>query len=75
MYRKIGKIESCQDIPWDKEIIISGSIGKNTWLWRMSGIFKACSDNRLARFIDEHGVVTPFNEKDFLSLSILEKEK
>lgn len=39
-YNKTGVIDSWGDIPWNKQIIVSGSIGRNAWMWRMPGVFK-----------------------------------
>lgn len=68
-YNKTGVIDSWGDIPWNKQIIVSGSIGRNAWMWRMPGCFK--KNNGDAWFMDEHGMATHFNENDLISLNML----
>ena len=70
MYKKIGNIDGFNDIPWDKPIIITGSIGR-AWSHRMPGVFK--KDNNDFRFVNEFGMSTRFNNNDLISLNILEE--
>jgi hypothetical protein len=73
MYRVIGKINSFENIPWGKPIIITGSIdGNRAWFQRMPGVFKKDNDN--FRFVDDFGMSTCFEKNDFLSLNLLEKQ-
>lgn len=72
MYKKIGNIDSLNEIPWDKPVIITGEIDRNhAWFYRMAGMFKR--DNECLRFVDDFGMSTRFNNNDSISLSILEK--
>lgn len=74
MYKKIGKIENFEDIPWGKEIIITGSVdGNRAWLYRMRGTFK--KDDCNYRFVNEFGMPTHFNKQDKFSLNILQHEQ
>lgn len=70
MYRKIGEINGFDEIPWGKEIIITGSVG-NGWYWLAKGTFE--KNDTGFRFRDECGVCTQFAPGDFISLNVLEK--
>ena len=71
MYRIIGEIIHFNEIPWGKEVIVSGSIGRNHWFWHMKGVFKSQSGN--CRFENEFGMSTHLSPDDFISLNVLEK--
>ena len=71
MYRKIGEINNFSDIPWGKEIIITGSTGNESWVSRMKGVFK--KDSNGYRFENEFGMSTHFEPSSFISLNVLEK--
>ena len=74
IYKKVGNIDSLQDIPWDKKIIITGSIGgSRAWFQRMEGTFK--NDNNNFRFVNIYGTATCFSKDDFISLNILEYQE
>jgi len=70
MYRKIGEINGFSEIPWGKEIIITGSVG-NGWYWQAKGNF--IKGESSCRFKDECGVFTQFIPGDFISLNVLEE--
>lgn len=70
MYRKIGEINSFSEIPWGREIIITGSVG-NGWYWKAKGRFSRNENG--GRFQDECGACTQFAPGDFISLNVLEK--
>ena len=73
MYKLVGVIRNFNDIPFDKQIIIAGSInGNELWFHRMPGTFK--KDNDDYRFVNVHGMPTRFSKETPISLSILEKE-
>jgi len=73
MFKKTGNIDSFADIPWDKQIIITGSIaGNKSYFQRMEGTFRKDNDN--FRFVDDFGMSTHFNKNDSMSLNILEKQ-
>ena len=71
MYRKIGEIDSFGEIPWGKEIIVTGSIGNGDWVQRMKGVFEQNSNDY--RFKNEFGMSTRFSPGDFISLNVLEE--
>ncbi|TQI66249.1 hypothetical protein [Clostridium sp. KNHs216] len=70
MYKKVGEINRFSEIPWGKEIIITGSVG-NGWYWLSKGKFVR-GDNGL-HFRDDCGVYSQFAPNDFISLNVLEK--
>lgn len=70
MYKKIGEINGFSEIPWGKEIIITGSVG-NGWYWNAKGRFTKNENG--CRFQDDCGVCTQFIPSDFISLNVLEK--
>lgn len=70
MYRKIGEISAFSEIPWGKEIIITGSVGRG-WYWHAQGRFSRNENG--CRFQDECGVCTQFAPSNFISLNVLEK--
>ena len=55
-YKRIGAIESIFDIPMNKNLIVTGHVNKNDWMWCMGGMFKKKGDEII--FINEHGMVT-----------------
>ena len=71
MYRKIGEIDSFGEIPWGKEIIVTGSIENGDWVQRMKGVFEQNSNDY--RFKNEFGMFTRFSPGDFISLNVLEE--
>ena len=71
-YRKVGSIETFGDIPWGKVVIVTGSIGRRSWKWRMPGVFEKI--NGEARFNNEYGMSEVIDEGERISLSILEVE-
>lgn len=71
MYRRIGEIHGFNEIPWGKEIIITGSIGNGSWVQRMKGVFKKSKNDY--RFENEFGMNTCFAPSELISLNILEK--
>ena len=73
MYKLVGSINSFKDIPFDKQVIISGSIdGTQSWFHRVPGIFR--KDNDDYRFVDDHGMASRFRKETPLSLNVLERE-
>lgn len=73
MYEIIGKINSFEDIPWGKPVIITGSInGNRSWFHRMPGKFR--KDNNDFRFIDDFGMITRFERNASVSLNLLKKQ-
>jgi hypothetical protein len=68
-YNKTGVIDSWGDIPWNKPVVVTGVIGRNAWMWRMSGVFENNDGN--AWFMDEHGMATHFDENDLISLNMI----
>ena len=71
MYRKIGEINGFSEIPWGKEIIVTGSIGSGNWVQRMKGVFEQNSSDY--RFKNEFGMSTHLSPNDFISLNVLEE--
>ena len=73
MYKLVGIIRKFDDIPFDKQIIIAGSInGQEAWFHYMPGTFK--KDNDDYRFVNVHGMPTRFGKETPIALSVLEKE-
>jgi len=70
MYSKIGEITQFSEIPWGKEIIITGQVGSG-WYWNSKGVF--IKEERGCRFRDDCGVYTQFAPGDFISLNVLQK--
>ena len=71
-YKKVGSIETFREIPWGKPIIVTGLIGRDSWKWRMPGVFEKI--NGEARFYNEHGMSEVIDEGERISLNILEVE-
>lgn len=71
MYRKVGEINGFGEIPWGKEITITGGVGRG-WFWRMKGVFR--KGNGDFRFVDDFGMSTRFGRDDLVSLNLLEKQ-
>ena len=40
MTRAEARIGTIQEIPFDKDLIVSGNVNKTCWVWRMPGEFK-----------------------------------
>ena len=70
-YTTVGHITSFSEIPWGEPVIVSGSIGRDTWVQRMPGVFE--KKNGGHRFRDDYGMITAIDEKSFIAISILEK--
>lgn len=73
MYKKVGTIDHFEEIPFDRQVIISGGITRTDWVWRMPGIFR--KDNDDFRFVNEFEMSTRFNRDVSISLNVLEKEQ
>ena len=71
-YKMIGTIDSFEEIPWGKPVIVSGGIGQDAWMWRMPGVFEI--NNEKARFVNEHNIAKDFDKKTRISLNVLEVE-
>ena len=71
-YKKTGGIDSFYEIPWNKPIIVSGSIGRDAWMWHMPGVFER--NNGKARFMNEYGMAKNVDENTHISLNVLEAE-
>ena len=69
-YRKTGSIDSFNEIPWDKPVIVSGGIGNNAWMWRMPGTFER--NDGEPRFRDEYGMSKYVDKNTRISLNVLE---
>lgn len=72
-YNKVGTIDSFDEIPWGKPVIVSGGIGKDAWMWHMPGVFEI--NNGKARFVNECGMAKYLDEKTLISLNVLEVEE
>ncbi|MEK4824602.1 hypothetical protein NSS71_08585 [Niallia sp. FSL W8-0951] len=70
LYRKIGTIDNIFQIPFDKNLIITGRIG-NSWSYQMPGVFKK-NENKIV-FRNEHEISTVIDKNTEISLNILEK--
>ena len=71
-YKKIGTIDSFDEIPWGKPVIVSGGIGRDMWVWHMPGVFER--NNGMARFVNKCGMARHIDEKTFIALNVLEVE-
>lgn len=68
-YKKVGAIENISEIPFNTNIIVTGSVSGIGWMWRIEGIFKHEKSGIVFR--DIHGCVHHVDGN--ISLSILEK--
>lgn len=69
-YKKIGTIDSFEEIPWGKPVIVSGSIGRDAWMWQMPGVFEINDEKSM--FVNEHNMAKDFDKKTRISLNVLE---
>lgn len=69
--KKVASISSIEEIPWGKQIIVSGCIGYSFW-WKMTGTFTMTADNRI-KFTSRDGTVSFDDTDNLVSLSILEE--
>ncbi|MED3779377.1 hypothetical protein P4560_02270 [Heyndrickxia sporothermodurans] len=69
-YKKVGTIDNISEIPFDKNIIVTGRIGIG-WSWQMPGVFRQ-KENKIF-FRNEHEMSTVIDENTVISLNILEK--
>jgi hypothetical protein len=70
-FKKIGAIKSIADIPFDEDLIVSGSVNKTCWVWRMPGEFKRKGNEVI--FEDTHGMTSTVDEK--INLAIITRKK
>lgn len=69
-YMKIGTIDGISEIPFNKNVIVSGRVDKTGWMWQMGGLFEK-KGNEIV-FKNEYGMTTKVEEEE-ISLNILEK--
>lgn len=69
-YKTIGTIDDISEIPFDKNLIVTGNIG-GSWKWRMPGVFKKSGSKIVFR--NEHEMSTKIDENTEIGLNILEK--
>ncbi len=69
-YKRIGTIDNISQIPFDKNLIVTGRIG-NGWSWQMPGVFK--KQENMIVFRNEHEMSTVIDKNTEISLNILEK--
>ena len=69
-YKKIGTIDSFDEIPWDKLVVVTGGIGRDAWLWRVPGVFE--KNNGKPRFRDRNGMNIYFSENVRIGLNVFE---
>lgn len=69
-YRKIGTLDNISEIPFNRNIIVSGRVDKTGWMWQMGGTFK--KEKNQIIFKNDYGMTTKVEEKE-ISLNVLEK--
>lgn len=69
-YKRIGTIDNISQIPFDKDLILTGRIG-NGWSHQMPGVFKKQGNKIVFRNVYEMSTV--IDENTDISLNILEK--
>lgn len=69
-YKRVGTIDNISQIPFDKNIIVTGIIG-NGWSWKMPGVFKKQGNKIIFR--NMHGMSTEIDENTEIGLNILEE--
>lgn len=70
VYKRIGTIDNISQIPFNKNLIVTGRIG-NGWSWQMPGVFKK-QENKIV-FRNEYEMSTEIDENTVISLNVLEK--
>jgi len=56
MTRAEARIGTIQEIPFDKDLIVSGNVNKTCWVWRMPGEFKRKGNEVI--FENTHGTTS-----------------
>ncbi len=70
-YKKIGTIDDISELPFNKNVIVSGRVDKTGWMWQMGGVFGKRGDKIV--FIDNViGMAREVKEGE-IGLNILEK--
>ncbi|MDO6451741.1 hypothetical protein [Oceanobacillus profundus] len=69
-YKKVGTIDGMSEIPFNKTIIVSGSIG-DRWMYQMEGSFKKQGNEIVFRNV--HEMSTKIEDDTVIGLNILEK--
>ena len=72
-FKKIGAIKKLVEIPFDKELIVTGSVNKHGWVWRMPGTFKRKGNEVI--FENMHGMTSTVDEKINLAIITRVEEK
>lgn len=67
-YIKVGNIENISDIQFNQHYILTGSINKRSWLWRMGGKFEKVNNDII--FKNDYNMVEKVIE-DEISLTVL----
>lgn len=68
--QRIQTIDNVEQIPFNKDVIISGSFG-SCWLWKMKGQFKKKNDKLV--FIDFNNCLTEYNDNEEIHLSVFKE--
>ena len=71
--KTIGTIQGLAEIPFDKGLIVSGSVNKTCWVWRMPGTFKRKGNEVI--FENMHGMTSTVDEKINLAIITRVEEK
>ncbi|MCO7175542.1 hypothetical protein ACFP7A_00885 [Sporolactobacillus kofuensis] len=69
-YKKIGTIDNISQIPFNKNLIVTGRMG-NGWSWHMPGVFKK-QGNKIV-FRNVHEMSTEIDKNTIIGLNILEE--
>ncbi len=70
MFRRIGQINSFNEIPWGKKVMIMGSVCHNDWCYGMPGAFR--KNERGYYFENDFGMKTYFKKEDFIGVNLME---
>jgi len=70
-FKKTGAIKSLAEIPFDEELVVTGSVNRHGWMWRMPGTFKRKGNEVI--FEDTHGTTSTVDEK--INLAIITRKK
>lgn len=70
-FKKIGTIQNLAEIPHDKELVVSGSINKREWVWRMPGTFRRKGSEVI--FVNMHEMTSVVDEN--INLAIITRRE
>ena len=73
MTRAEARIGTIQEIPFDKDLIVSGNVNKTCWVWRMPGMFRRKGNEVI--FENMHGTTSTVTVDEKINLAIITRKK